>query len=184
MIDAVAGAFLRDFGVLVQERGQLQRLQMVRKQDLRRGGAGCGEDIRCAHAAASPFELAVIGGLRTSHSRFGQMRIGRDIEHRLAFLNAGKHDLLDRVEADGAEPDRFSRGGCDRLLTEDFHTVSKPGLFPFALSAHARLQKAAQAAEDLRQLPPLQRRSLIQSSRLAFKKGQIMQGIVDESPSS
>jgi hypothetical protein len=84
------------------------------------------------------------------------VRISRQIEAGRAPLGAGQRDQLDRIEADGTEP--------DRLGYRERHDVFWHGLQPpqhldkltLAAIAHARLEPMAQMLEHFRQVPALQ----------------------------
>ena len=108
------------------------------------------------------------------------MRIGRQVEPGRPPLDPRQRDLLDRVEADGAEPDRLGdRGGHD-LHRDRLQQPQDLDELALAAVAHARLQQMAQVLERLRQIPALQRRGLIEGVRLRLDQRQVMQRVEDE----
>src|SRR3954469_21930182 len=110
----------------------------------------------------------------TAFSIAGQVEPGR------TPLNAGQHELLDRIEADRAELHRLhDTGGHDRLL-EYLQQPQDLDELLLAAIAHAALEQPPDALEPLGQVPALQRSCLVQRTGLLLQQRQVMLGIEDE----
>ena len=108
------------------------------------------------------------------------MRIGRQIEPGGPSLDPRQRDQLDRIEADGAEPDRLGHGEGHDLPRHRLQQPQHLDELALAAVAHAGLQQMAQVLERLRQIPALQRRRLIERVRLGLDQRQIVQRIEHE----
>lgn len=108
------------------------------------------------------------------------MGIGAEIESRRTALNAGQSDLLDRIESDRADPDRFGDGADHDILRDCLHQPQHLDELAFAAIAHPCLHQMTQVLERLGQAPVLQRCGLIERVRLHLDQRQIVQRVEDE----
>ena len=81
-------------------------------------------------------------------------------------LHRARDELLDRIEADGAEPDRVERGRGDERLGKDLYQPQRLDELAFAAIAHAGFQEPPQMLERFRKCPVLQGSRLIERAGL------------------
>ena len=112
------------------------------------------------------------------------MRIGRKVEPRWSSFQPRQRDQLDRIEADGPEPDRLDDGRGNDVLGHRLHQAQHLDELTLAAVAHARLQEVTQVLERLGQIPALKRRRLVEGVRLGLDQRQVMQRIGHEHASA
>ena len=83
----------------------------------------------------------------------GQIGIVAEIELCGSVFDLGDDELLDRVEADGAEPDRVERRRGDERLGKDLHQPQRLDELAFAAIAHPPFKEPPQMLERLWQCP-------------------------------
>ena len=106
-----------------------------------------------------------------------RVRIDVEVELGRALLDPAQHQVLDRIEADGAQakgmPDRRMHVVCAERLeqAQDLHVLapSRP--------ARTCLHQPAKRRERIGQLPSGERRCLVQRSDLALNEGQIVERV-------
>src|ERR1019366_1020914 len=96
------------------------------------------------------------------------------------LLDTSQNDLLDRVKADGAQPDRVVHRAGDDLLGRRLHQTQHLDELALAAIAHPGFEKVAKMLKAFRQIPALQRRRLVESVRLHLDQRQIVQRVVNE----
>src|SRR2546422_683534 len=80
-------------------------------------------------------------------------------------FDLGEDELLDRIEADGAEPDGVERGRGDERVGKDLYQPQRPlDELAFAAIAHADFQEPPQMLERFRKCPILQGSRLVQGT--------------------
>ena len=170
MVDTLGGALLGKLVVFAQERRQLERLEMMREQQLR----------RVAHDVAPPEQGQIGLGRGHRHPCPRQVGIDRQVEPRWPTLDPAQHQMLDRVKADRAAGDGLFDGGQNVLGPKYLEQPQDLDELAFAALGHARLDQAPQRGEFLGQVPADQRRRLVESADLLFEQGQVMQRVEDE----
>ena len=97
------------------------------------------------------------------------MRVELQVETGRSAFNAAQQQMLYGVEADGAQPQGISHGVVDLLVGEVLHETQHPHELTLATLAHPVLQQTAQRPVLFGQVPPRQRRGLVQSARLTLQ---------------
>jgi hypothetical protein len=95
-------------------------------------------------------------------------------------FDLGDDELLDRIEADRAEPDRVERGRGDERLGRDLYQPQRLDELAFAAIAHAGFQEPPQMLERFRKCPVLQGSRLVQGAGLLLEERQIVLRVKDE----
>jgi hypothetical protein len=95
-------------------------------------------------------------------------------------FDLGDDELLDRIEADRAEPDRVERGRGDERLGKDLDQPQRLDELAFAAIAHAGFQEPPQMLERFRKCPTLQGSRLVQGAGLLLEERQIVLRVEDE----
>ena len=103
-----------------------------------------------------------------------------EIEVCGSVFDLGDDELLDRIEADGAEPDRVERGRGDERLGKDLYQPQRLDELAFAAIAHAGFQEPPQMLERFRKCPVLQGSRLIERAGLLLEERQIVLRVKDE----
>ena len=96
------------------------------------------------------------------------------------MFDLGDDELLDHIEADGAEPDRVERGRDDERLGKDLYQPQRLDELAFAAIAHAGFQEPPQMLERFRKCPVLQGSRLVQGAGLLLEERQIVLRVKDE----
>ena len=109
----------------------------------------------------------------------GQIGIVAEIEFCGSAFDLGDDELLDGVEADGAEPVRVERGRGDERLGKDLYQPQRLDELAFAAIAHAGFQEPPQMLERFRKCPTLQGSRLVQGAGLLLEERQIVLRVED-----
>ncbi len=110
----------------------------------------------------------------------GPWQVGIDIqiETRRPALDPAQQQVLDRIEADRAQPESLADGGLDLAErealqeTQDLDILALAG-GPVIPGAHTGFQEASQGGEGLRQIPVPERSRLVERADLALDERQV-----------
>src|SRR3977135_1077175 len=103
-----------------------------------------------------------------------------EIEVCGSVFDLGDDELLDRVEADGAEPDRVERRRGVERLGKDLHQPQRLDELAFPALSDAGFQEPPQMLERFRKCPTLQGSRLVQGAGLLLEERQIVLRVKDE----
>ena len=110
----------------------------------------------------------------------GQIGIDGHIEPWRAAFDPAQHQMLDRIEPDGAPLQGTLDAGCDILKREALHEAQDLNELALASVAHTGLEQPPDGGKALRQVPIGQWGRLIQGIGLLLDQRQIMQRVEDE----